>query len=116
MLAIRPSSKSKFQFIPKVFDKVKVRALCRPVKFFYTDLDKPFLYGLCFVHRGIVMLIQKRAFPNLPQNCDDFASRGSLELSECCNRGQTFYTVQHAAGSFCELVWHTTLRLSRCCS
>ena len=32
--------------------QVEVRALCRPVKFF----DKPFLYGPCFVHRGIVML------------------------------------------------------------
>ena len=47
-----------FQFIPKVFNRVEVRALCRPVKFFHTDLDKPFLYGPRFVHGGIVMLKQ----------------------------------------------------------
>ena len=39
--------------------------LCRPVKFFHTDLNKPFLYGPCFVHEGIVMLKQERAFPKL---------------------------------------------------
>jgi hypothetical protein len=27
-----------------VFDGVEVRALCRPVKFSHTDLDKPILY------------------------------------------------------------------------
>ena len=48
--AIRPGSQSAFQFFPKVFDCVEVRALCRPVKFFHTDLDKPFLYGPRFVH------------------------------------------------------------------
>ena len=38
-------------------------------KFFHTDLDKPFLYGPRFVHGGIVMLKQKRAFPKLlPQS------------------------------------------------
>ena len=52
-----------FQFIPKVYDVVEVRALCRPGKFFHTELDKPFLYGHCFVHGGIVMLKQERAFP-----------------------------------------------------
>ena len=62
--AIRPGSQSAFQFIPKVFNEVEVRALCRPVKFFHTDLDKPFLYGHCSMHRGIVMLKQERAFPN----------------------------------------------------
>ena len=36
-----------FQFILKVFSGVEVRALCRPVKFFHTDLNKPFLYGPC---------------------------------------------------------------------
>ena len=46
---------------PNVFDGVEVRALCRPVNFFHTDLDKPFLYGPRFVHRGIVMLKQERA-------------------------------------------------------
>jgi hypothetical protein len=47
-----------------VFDGVEVRDLWRPVKFFHTDLDKPFLYGSRFVHRGIVMMKQGRAFPN----------------------------------------------------
>ena len=37
-------AQSAFQFIPKVFDGVEVRALCRPVKFFHTDLNKPVLY------------------------------------------------------------------------
>ena len=57
------------QFIPKVFDGVEVRALCRSVKFFHNNLDKPFLYGPHFVHQGIVMLKQERAFPKpLPQS------------------------------------------------
>uniref|UniRef100_A0AAZ3RBK8 Potassium voltage-gated channel subfamily A member 3 n=1 Tax=Oncorhynchus tshawytscha TaxID=74940 RepID=A0AAZ3RBK8_ONCTS len=48
---------------------VEDRALCRPVKFFHTDQDKPFPYGPCFVHRGIVMLKQERPFPKLlPQS------------------------------------------------
>ena len=54
-----------FKFIPKVFDGVDVRALCRPVKFFHTDLNKPFLHGPRFVHGGIVMLKQEGAFPKL---------------------------------------------------
>jgi hypothetical protein len=46
---------------------VEVRTPCSPVKF-NTDLNKPFLYG-CFVHEGIVMLKQERAFPKLlPQS------------------------------------------------
>jgi hypothetical protein len=50
-------------------DGVEVRALCRPVKFFHTDINKPFLYGPRFVHGGIVMLKQERAFPKLlPQS------------------------------------------------
>ena len=58
-----------FQFIPKVFDGVEVRALCRPLRFFHTDLVKPFLYGPQFVHGGIVMVKQERAFPKLlPQS------------------------------------------------
>jgi hypothetical protein len=63
--AIRTGLQSAFQFIPKVFDVVEVRALCRPVKFFHTDLDKLFLYGPCFVYGGIVMLKQERAFTKL---------------------------------------------------
>ena len=42
-----------------MFDAVEVRALCRPVKFFHTDLNKPFLYEPRFVHMDIVMLKQK---------------------------------------------------------
>ena len=69
MIVIRPGSQSAFQFIPKVFGGDEVSALCRPVKFFHTDLDKPFLYGPRFVDRGIVMLKQERAFPKLlPQS------------------------------------------------
>ena len=64
-MAIRPGSQPAFQFIPKVFDGVEVRALCRPVNFFHTDLDKLFLYGPCFVHGGIDMLKQEKAFPKL---------------------------------------------------
>ena len=66
---MRFGSQSAFQFIPKVFDGVEVRVLCRPVKFFHTVLDKPFLYGPPFVHGGIVMLKQERGFPKLlPQS------------------------------------------------
>ena len=65
--AIRPGSQSAFQFIPKVFDGVQVRALFRPVKLFHTDLHKPFLYESRFVHG--VMLKQKKTFPKLlPQS------------------------------------------------
>ena len=45
-----------FQFIPNMFDGVEFRALCRPIKFFHTDPDNPFLY-LCM--GGIVMLKQE---------------------------------------------------------
>ena len=48
-----------------MFNGVEVGALCRPVKFFHTYLDNPFLHGPRFVHWGIVMLKQKRAFPKL---------------------------------------------------
>ena len=48
-----------------VFDGVEVRALCGPVKFFHTYFDKPFLYGHRFVHVGIVLLQQERAFSKL---------------------------------------------------
>jgi hypothetical protein len=48
-----------------VFDGIEVRALCRPVKFFHTDLDTPLLYGPHFVHGGVVMVKQERAIPIL---------------------------------------------------
>ena len=80
---IRSGSQSAFQFIPKVFDGVEVRALYRPVKFFHTDLDKPFMYGLRFVHGGIVMLKQKRAFPKLlPQS---WKNRIVENVIVCCS-------------------------------
>ena len=60
---VGPGSQTVFQFIPKVFDGVEVKALCRPVKFFHTHLDKPFLYGPRFVQGGIVMLKQDRGIP-----------------------------------------------------
>ena len=48
-----------FSFIPKGFAGGEVRALCKPVKFIHTVLNKPFLYGPRFVHGGIVMLKQE---------------------------------------------------------
>ena len=75
---IMPGSQSVFQFIPKVFDGVEVRALCRPVKFFHSDLDKPFLYVPRVVHWGIVMLKQERAFPNC---CHRVGSTESSRMS-----------------------------------
>ena len=48
---------------------VEVRALCRQVKFFHTNLDKPFLYGPRCKHGCIFMLNQERSFPKvLPQS------------------------------------------------
>ena len=64
-----------FQFIPKVFDGVKVRTLCRTVKFFHTDLNKPFMYGPGFVHGDIVMLKQER-----PNCCHTVGSTGSSRM------------------------------------
>jgi hypothetical protein len=52
-----------FQFIPKEFDGVEVRALCRTVNFIHTVLEKTFLYGPHFMHRGIVMLKQEKGLP-----------------------------------------------------
>ncbi|MCI4381499.1 hypothetical protein PGIGA_G00252490 [Pangasianodon gigas] len=49
---------SVFQFIPKVFSGVEVRALCRTLEFFHSNLHTPCLHGAGFVHRGIVMLEQ----------------------------------------------------------
>ena len=66
---MRSGTQSEFQFIPKVFDGVEVRALGRPVKFFHTNLDKTFLFRPRFVPGGIVVQKQERAFPKLlPQS------------------------------------------------
>ena len=72
----------------------EIRAVCRPVKFFPTDLDKPFLYGPCFVHGGIVMLKQVGAFRKLlPQCWMHRIDRWFLRA------------FQHLPVPFCELVW-----------
>ena len=73
--AIMPGSQTLFQFIPKVLE---VLALCRPVKFFHTNLVKRFLYGPRFVHSGIVMLKQERPSPNC---CHKVGSTESSTIS-----------------------------------
>ena len=52
-----------FKFISKIFYGVEFRALCRPVKFFHTNLDNPLMYDPRVVHGDIVMLKQEKAFP-----------------------------------------------------
>ncbi|MCI4391073.1 hypothetical protein PGIGA_G00130010 [Pangasianodon gigas] len=54
----RSGVQSVFQFIPKVFSGVEVRALCRTLEFFHSNLHTPCLHGARFVLRGIVMLEQ----------------------------------------------------------
>ncbi|MCJ8742121.1 hypothetical protein PDJAM_G00078520 [Pangasius djambal] len=54
----RSGVQSVLQFIPKVFSGVEVRALCRTLEFFHSNLHTPCLHGARFVHRGIVMLEQ----------------------------------------------------------
>ncbi|MCI4394312.1 hypothetical protein PGIGA_G00167270 [Pangasianodon gigas] len=49
---------SVFQFIPKVFSGVEVRALSRTLEFFHSNFGKPCLHGARFVYRSIVMLEQ----------------------------------------------------------
>ncbi|KAK3536251.1 hypothetical protein QTP86_000154 [Hemibagrus guttatus] len=49
--------------LPKVFYRVEVRTLCRPVKFLHTKLTHPCLYGPCFVHWCAVMLEQEGVIP-----------------------------------------------------
>ncbi|MCJ8749759.1 hypothetical protein PDJAM_G00179970 [Pangasius djambal] len=58
MLVRRSGVQSVFQFIPKVFSGAEVRALCRTLEFFHSNLHTPCLHGARFVHRGIVMLEQ----------------------------------------------------------
>lgn len=36
---------SVFQLIPKAFSEVELRALCKPLEYFQTNLDKPCLHG-----------------------------------------------------------------------
>ncbi|MCJ8748149.1 hypothetical protein PDJAM_G00161710 [Pangasius djambal] len=63
MLVRTSGVQSVFQFIPKVFSGVEVRALCRTLEFFHSNLHTPRLHGARFVHRGIVMLEQKQLRP-----------------------------------------------------
>ncbi|MCJ8736196.1 hypothetical protein PDJAM_G00256040 [Pangasius djambal] len=58
MLVRRSGVQSVFQFIPKVFSGVEVRALCRTLEFFHSNLHTPCLHGARFVHSDIVMLEQ----------------------------------------------------------
>jgi hypothetical protein len=72
----------------------------------------PLQSTLVIAHSDLKSCVQ--LLVKLPTNssCADVASRGSLEL--CSD----FYELHASAlsGLFCELVWPTTSRLSRCCS
>ena len=58
-----------FQFVPKVLSGVEVSSTSRPLKFLYTTLVKPCVYGPHFVHWGTVTLEEERVFPKLlPQS------------------------------------------------
>lgn len=62
----RPDSQSAFQIILRVFDRLGVRPLWRrPLEFLHAELIKPCLYEAGFVHRGTVVLEQKRTFSKL---------------------------------------------------
>ncbi|MCI4382982.1 hypothetical protein PGIGA_G00021130 [Pangasianodon gigas] len=50
MLVRRSGVQSVFQFIPKVFSGVEVRALCRTLEFFHSNLNTPCLHEARFVH------------------------------------------------------------------
>ena len=52
------------QIIPKVFDGVQVRALCSPVKFFHTDLDKSFCMDLVWCTGALSCWNSKGPSPN----------------------------------------------------
>ncbi len=53
-----------FQFIPKILNGVEDRTLCRPVKFFYTKLFQPCLYGTWFCSLGQSCWNRKGPSPN----------------------------------------------------
>ena len=50
------------QFIPKMFDGVEVRALCRPIKFFHTDWQTISVWATLYVG-GIVILKKGKGLP-----------------------------------------------------
>lgn len=61
-----PALQSTFQIIPRVFGRLGVRPLwLRPLEFLHTNLIKRCLYEAGFVHKGTVMLQQKRTYPKL---------------------------------------------------
>lgn len=61
-----PALQSTFQIIPRVFGRLGVRPLwLRPLEFLHTKLIKRCLYEAGFVHKGTVMLQQKRTYPKL---------------------------------------------------
>lgn len=49
----RPCVQPAFQFSPKMCSGLEVRALCRTLEFFHTNLGKPCLHGSRFVHRAL---------------------------------------------------------------
>lgn len=59
MLARKLGVQSVLQFIPKMVSGVEVRVLCRILKFFHTNLGKPRLHRVCFVHRCIVSMLEQ---------------------------------------------------------
>ncbi|MCJ8743438.1 hypothetical protein PDJAM_G00094030 [Pangasius djambal] len=102
----RSGVQSVFQFIPKVFSGVEVRALCRTLEFFHSNLHTPRLHGARFVHRGIVMLEQPIPSPN---PTPDSAETHDLVLKSQLNKdilkskktpaveelAKMFYTTKH---------------------
>lgn len=53
-------TRCSFRFIPKAFNRVEVRAICRPLPLqrLHFNLSKVCNHGARFVHRGLVMLEQ----------------------------------------------------------
>jgi hypothetical protein len=101
--AIRPGSQLAFQLIQKVFNGVEVRALCRPVKFLHTDLDKTFLYGPRFVHEGIVIQKQERGFPKLlPRSTESFRMSSAADHYSSSTK---LYSCHYALGQVA-FSWH----------
>lgn len=73
-------SESVAHFIPKVSDRIEVRAPYRPVTFFHLKLGKPFFDGPGFVRRGIVMLKQERDKHKLLEGENTLLSKISLYI------------------------------------
>ncbi|MCI4387901.1 hypothetical protein PGIGA_G00079600 [Pangasianodon gigas] len=77
----RSGVQSVFQFIPKVFSGVEVRALCRTLEFFHSNLHTPCLHGARFVHRGIVMLEQDIALMD-EQERENFIKKIGISMDD----------------------------------